>query len=120
MDFLASVIVFNAHQVSDPFSDELLLPVLSVEPGMPVGFFSVPVPPSALSSFYMPMPSRRSSPPSVVDCCCLLLGAMLCEVKGWGKVLVLLSILSLRQDMLLGLRGRTFPASLHPLPLPGS
>lgn len=30
LDCLASVVVFNAHQVSDPFSDELLSPVLSV------------------------------------------------------------------------------------------
>lgn len=58
VDFLASVIVFHAREVSDPFSDELLFPVLSVEPGIPVGFFSVPVPPSALSSFSMPVPSR--------------------------------------------------------------
>lgn len=58
--------------------------------------------------------SQGSSSPSVVDGCCLSLGALLSEVKGWGNVLVLLSILSLRQDMLLGLWVGPFQ---HPCPL---
>lgn len=80
-------------------------------------FSSVSVPPSALSSFYMPMPQRGPFP-SLSGRLLLLVTWYydLGEVKGSGGgrgILVLLPILILRQDMLLGLRAGTSLASRH-------